>query len=421
MELWRPPNAATVICFPIVDADGDVVTGAASLDSEYMAWADGAAPTGGAMADLAGEATEIGSSGIYSLTVTAAELPTASPYVYIQVKTGTAGAKTQHLLINTATQYVDVQRWRGTQPLLLTAQRVDVTVGAMQANVVTASAIASAAIDADAIAADAIGASELATDAVAEIVDAVWDELTGDHVTANTQGQVMQRLQYATVYLNGSIALVQTDTDDIQTRLPAALVGGRMDASVGAMAANTLTASALATDAVNEVVDQVWDEVTGTHTTANTQGEVLSRLQYATVYLDAAVSTRLAPTTAGRTLDVDASGGCEVGTVATGAIVAGSFGSGAIDATAIAANAITSSELAQSAAQEVADEVLNRDIAGSASGGARIVRDALRALRNRTAIAAGTLTCYQEDDATAAWTATVTTTAGDPISQVDPA
>lgn len=46
---------------------------------------------------------------------------------------------------------------------------------------------------------------------------------------------------------------VETDTADIQTRLPAALVSGRMDSSVGAMAANTLTASALATDAVTEI------------------------------------------------------------------------------------------------------------------------------------------------------------------------
>jgi hypothetical protein len=46
---------------------------------------------------------------------------------------------------------------------------------------------------------------------------------------------------------------VETDTADIQSRLPAALVSGRIDASVGAMAANTLTASALATDAVTEI------------------------------------------------------------------------------------------------------------------------------------------------------------------------
>lgn len=46
---------------------------------------------------------------------------------------------------------------------------------------------------------------------------------------------------------------IETDTQDIQTRLPAALVSGRMDASVGAMASNTLTAAALATDAVTEI------------------------------------------------------------------------------------------------------------------------------------------------------------------------
>lgn len=46
---------------------------------------------------------------------------------------------------------------------------------------------------------------------------------------------------------------VETDTVDIQSRLPAALVSGRMDASVGAMASNTLTAAALATDAVAEI------------------------------------------------------------------------------------------------------------------------------------------------------------------------
>ena len=46
---------------------------------------------------------------------------------------------------------------------------------------------------------------------------------------------------------------IETDTQDIQSRLPAALVSGRMDASVGAMASNTLTAAALATDAVTEI------------------------------------------------------------------------------------------------------------------------------------------------------------------------
>jgi len=66
------------------------------------------------------------------------------------------------------------------------------------------------------------------------------------------------------------------DTNDIQTRLPAALVSGRMDASVGAMAANTLTASALATDAVGEIADGVWDEPLAGHAGAGSTGEALS-------------------------------------------------------------------------------------------------------------------------------------------------
>lgn len=43
------------------------------------------------------------------------------------------------------------------------------------------------------------------------------------------------------------------DTNDIQSRLPAALVGGRMDASVGAMAANVMTAAAAAADLTTEL------------------------------------------------------------------------------------------------------------------------------------------------------------------------
>lgn len=102
---------------------------------------------------------------------------------------------------------------------------------------------------------------------------------------------------------------VETDTADIQSRLPAALVSGRMDASVGAMAANVITAAATAADFTTEVTsglstldaagvrtalglasanldtqladlptaaeiaDAVWDEATTGHVTAGTFGE----------------------------------------------------------------------------------------------------------------------------------------------------
>lgn len=57
---------------------------------------------------------------------------------------------------------------------------------------------------------------------------------------------------------SAEVAGVQSDTNDIQTRLPAALVGGRMDSSVGAIAANAITAAATAADFGTEVADAVW-------------------------------------------------------------------------------------------------------------------------------------------------------------------
>lgn len=72
----------------------------------------------------------------------------------------------------------------------------------------------------------------------------------------------------------------------------------------------------------------------------------------------------------------------------------------------------------------VADALLDRDMATGADSGSttvRTVRQALRFLRNKWSIAAGTLTVTKENDSTASWTAAVTTTAGDPVSTVDPA
>lgn len=71
-----------------------------------------------------------------------------------------------------------------------------------------------------------------------------------------------------------------------------------------------------------------------------------------------------------------------------------------------------------------ADALLDRDMStGTDSGSAtvRTVRQALRVLRNRVAIAAGTMTVYKENDSTASFTGAVTTAAGNPISEIDPA
>jgi hypothetical protein len=96
--------------------------------------------------------------------------------------------------------------------------------------------------------------------------------------------------------------------------------------------------------------------------------------------------------------------------VGTAAIIAASFGVDAIDAAAVK----------QDTGQELADRFLLRSIASGADGG-RTLRSALRRVRNRNALAGATLTTYEEDDITPDHTATVTTAAGNPIIEIDPA
>jgi hypothetical protein len=139
----------------------------------------------------------------------------------------------------------------------------------------------------------------------ATIADAVWDEASGDHLAAGSTGAALNAAGSAGdpwtttlpgtysgsqagkiladilvdtgTTLQGELDGIQADTEDIQSRLPTALVSGRIDASVGAMAANVLTASALATDAVGEIADGVWDEAMSGHTTAGTYGGRIPR------------------------------------------------------------------------------------------------------------------------------------------------
>jgi len=72
-------------------------------------------------------------------------------------------------------------------------------------------------------------------------------------------------------------------------------------------------------------------------------------------------------------------------------------------------------------ATDNADALLRRDWTVVAAPAARSVLNALRFLRNRWRILAGVLTVYEEDDASAAWTATVDTAASDPVDEIDPA
>lgn len=84
-------NVAYRVTFPILDADGDLVTGASALDSEVS-------KDGGTFTDCTNEATEIAtSSGMYYLDLTSTEMNADT--VAIIVKTSTSGAKTTTIVM----------------------------------------------------------------------------------------------------------------------------------------------------------------------------------------------------------------------------------------------------------------------------------------------------------------------------------
>jgi len=287
-------------------------------------------------------------------------------------------------------------------PAALISGRMDSNVGAMAANTLTASA--------------------LATDAVNEI-----------QAGLATSGSV------AGLATAAALATVQADTDNLQTRIPAALIGGRMDASVGAMATDVLTASALAADAVLEIQTGITFDVSGLATAA----------ALATVQADTDnIQTRLPLALIGGRMDSNVSdmeqgivdhinyGMASQGQVADVqsrlplALVNGRMNSSVgamapdtLTASALAADAVAEIAAAMDAiatATEIADAILRRNVAGG-SDGVRTVSEALYALRNKTEIVAGFLKVYQTDDATVAWQGAVTTAPGDPLTSIDPA
>lgn len=245
--------------------------------------------------------------------------------------------------VTTTTTATNVTTVNGLAAGVITASSIAadaITAAKIADGAIDAATFAAGAINASAIASDAITAAKVAADVSAEIADAVWEEAIADHsgtagstaeqlaaagaagdpwatalpgsYTAGQAGYILGTNLNATVssratqtsvdtvddLIDTEIAAIKTvvdaievDTQDIQSRLPAALVGGRIDANVGAisgdsvaadnaeaffdgtgyagtnnviptvtavttvngLAANSVTASALAADAVAEI------------------------------------------------------------------------------------------------------------------------------------------------------------------------
>lgn len=391
-------NTAFRVTLPILDADGDLVTGATGLDSEVSI-------DGGTFADCTNEATEIATnSGMYFLDLTSAEMN--GDTIAIIIKTTSSGAKTTPITLYPADDTdmrVNVVDYLGGAAPALVGGRFDSSVGAMAANVLTATAInadaitaakvadgtidaatfAAGAINAAAIATDAITAAKIAADAItaAKVADGTidaatfaagainaaaiaTDAITAAKIAADAIGASELGADAVTEIQSGlataaAQATLQADTDDIQTRLPAALVGGRMDSSVGAMAAAVLTATAIAADAITAAKIAA-DAIGASELAADAITEIQAGLALASALTTAQtaitdIQSRIpAVLVSGR---IDAS----VGAMATSVVTATAIAADAIGASELASDAIA--EIAAGVRTELATELARVDVA----------------------------------------------------------
>jgi len=187
-------NVAYRVTFPVMDADGDLVTGATALDSEIS-------KDGGTFADCTNEATEIAtSSGMYYLDLSSTEMNADT--VAIIVKTSSSGAKTTPIVLYPAEATdipVNVTAWNGT------AVATPATAGYPAVTVKSGTGTGEVSLSGGkALLQDgAVTAGVIATTAAEKIADGVWDEALSGHTAAGSAGKAASDAQSG-AYIGGS-------------------------------------------------------------------------------------------------------------------------------------------------------------------------------------------------------------------------
>ncbi len=249
---------------------------------------------------------------------------------------------------------------------------------------------------------------------VQDIVDGVWDESLAAHLGVGSTGEALNAAGAA--------------GDPWVTALPGAYGAGSAGFIVGTNL--NATVSSRATQASVDTINGIVDSILVDTAEIGAAGAGLTNINLPNQTMD--IVGNITGNLSGSVGSVTGAVGSVTGAVGSvtgnvGGNVTGSVGSvvgltaANLDA-AVSSRAVAGDAMALTAGERnsTADALLGRNVAGGSSAG-RLVKEALYVLRNKTDIAAGTLTVYGTDDATPAFTAAVTTTAGNPISQIDPA
>lgn len=420
-------NVAYRVTFPIFDADGDLVTGATGLDSEVS-------KDGGTFADCTNEATEIAtSSGMYYLDLTSTEMNADT--VAVIVKTSSSGAKTTPIVMypeEAGDIRVNVTAFGGTAGTFASGRpevNTSHVAGTSQtgrdlgASVLLSPGTGTGQISLSSGAVTAGTVSDKTGYALSSGgVQAIWDALTSALSTASSVGKLLVDNINATIssrasqtsldtvddFLDTEIAAIKAKTDNLPAS-PAA-VGSAMT-----LAADSVNASALSADAVAEIQSGL-----STLTAAGVRTAVGLASANLDTQLDALPT---AAENADAVWDEARSGHATAGTFGEGvASVTGAVASVTAGVTVTTNSDKTGYALTSGERTSIAEALLKLDLSTITGEAARSLLNAVRFLRNKWSISAGTLTVTKEDDSTSAWTATVTTDAGaEPIVGNDPA
>jgi hypothetical protein len=322
MKLLKQSTAATIVVGPVLDSSGAAVTTAVVGDFRIA--------KNGTTATLSGATVTHDANGYYTIALTTSNTDTVGRLVVYSGNTAHSMA-THHWTVLLASVFDALQAnaTNATGGLVTATAAVTAMAGAISTYAGGAVASVTARVTANT---DQWGgvtvtgmplptASYTTPPTVASIVTGVYAALPADHTVSGSYGvrlilalnsnRVLQltgsnhaaadvhefqadvitatALAASAVTeiqsglaTSGAQTTAQADIDDIQSRLPATLVGGRMDASVGAMQTDTITSAALATSAVAEIQ-------TGLATSAN-QTLILDRQGFALAVLAGTIS-----------------------------------------------------------------------------------------------------------------------------------
>ncbi len=165
------------------------------------------------------------------------------------------------------------------------------------------------------------------------------------------------------------------------------------------------------------IADAVWDEATAGHVAAGSAGKLIIDTA---AYIDtevAAIVGYIDTEVAAIKAKTDQLTFTSANKVDSTIQAAGDFAQGAADKVwSTAARTLTS------LGTTLVDEIFTRDLSAITGEAARSLLNAVRFLRNKWTVVSGTLTVYEEDDTTTAWTSVLSATAGaDPVTGSDPA